>query len=139
MDLEKYTIEELVSLKEQVSELINDYKDGYTYICNVTSNGSTYRDKWTHNVYTLQELCSLHGDGEDNKVDVYSTNPNLDIQNYGDTKYIVSEDDYRKWKDYNILKNNIEKEKDKDELKYLKGRLEDFDMSFSEPVDYPIN
>ena len=152
MDLENYTIEELVNLKDEISERIRSHKDGYIYICNVTSQGRTWRDKSIHNIYTLQELCGVYSDGEDNKVDVFSTNPNLDVQKpfgpyYGDMKYIESREDYERWKDYTYLINNIKEtegktdmsEEFKDELKYLMSRLEEYDTSFTEPMDYTID
>jgi hypothetical protein len=84
-------------------------------------------------------------------VDVFSTNPNLDVQKpfgpyYGDMKYIESREDYERWKDYTYLINNIKEtegktdmsEEFKDELKYLMSRLEEYDTSFTEPMDYPI-
>ena len=108
--------------------------------------------KSIQNIYTLQELCGVYSDGEDNKVDVFSTNPNLDVQKpfgpyYGDMKYIESREDYERWKDYTYLINNIKEtegktdmsEEFKDELKYLMSRLEEYDTSFTEPMDYPID
>jgi hypothetical protein len=75
----------------------------------------------------------------------------LDVQKpfgpyYGDMKYIESREDYERWKDYTYLINNIKEtegktdmsEEFKDELKYLMSRLEEYDTSFTEPMDYPI-
>jgi hypothetical protein len=61
-------------------------------------------------------------------------------------KYIESREDYERWKDYTYLINNIKEtegktdisEEFKDELKYLMSRLEEYDTSFTEPMDYPI-
>ncbi len=151
MDIENYTIEELANLKNKISKRIRDYKDGYAYICIVTSRGEMWRDKSIHNVYAFQELCDVYSDGEDSKVDVYSTNPNLDVQkpfgpHYGTMKYIESTEDFNKWVDYNDLINNIQEleikadtsEEFKDELTNLKSKLEEYDTSFTEPEDYPI-
>jgi hypothetical protein len=76
----------------------------------------------------------------------------LDVQKpfgpyYGDMKYIESREDYERWKDYTYLINNIKEtegktdmsEEFKDELKYLMSRLEEYDTSFTEPMDYPID
>jgi hypothetical protein len=62
-------------------------------------------------------------------------------------KYIESREDYERWKDYTYLINNIKEtegktdmsEEFKDELKYLMSRLEEYDTSFTEPMDYPID
>jgi hypothetical protein len=55
----------------------------------------------------LEELCCRY-DGQDGIVDVYSTNPNLkDIYNYGDLRYIESQEDYNNWYRYEQLKRLI--------------------------------
>jgi hypothetical protein len=151
MDIENYTIEELANLKNKISKRIRDYKDGYLYICIVTSHGEMWRDKSIHNVYAFQELCDVYSDYEDSKVDVFSTNPNFDVQkpmgvHRGTMKYIESTEDFNKWVDYNDLINNIKEleikadtsEEFKDELTNLKSKLEEYDTSFTEPEDYPI-
>ena len=103
MNIEKYTIEELIQLKDDVTSRINDYRDGYLYICNVRSYGRNWRESWIYNTHTLQELCHRYF-GDDGIVDVYSTNPDLSkIENYGDVMYIVSEDDYHKWENHQHL------------------------------------
>jgi len=156
IDLSKYTIEELIGLKNEVSDLIYNYEDGYLYICNVRSYGRNWRDRSIKNTHTLQELCYQYN-GDDGIVDVYSTNPNLEIQNYGDLMYIKSEEDYNKWREYEDLKRIIpDYEKtleewenrenvpfnqrpffkpgfDMDYVNELKKELENFDMSFTPP------
>jgi hypothetical protein len=105
-DLTKYTIEEIVDIKNKCSNHIEYYSDGYDYICKVRSYGRN----WTvniYNVYSLQELCWEYF-GEDGIVDVYSTNPDLPhIDNYGDVMYIVSRDAYNHWNDYDYIKHII--------------------------------
>ena len=156
IDLSKYTIEELIGLKNEVSDLIYNYEDGYLYICNVRSYGRNWRDRSIKNTHTLQELCYQYN-GDDGIVDVYSTNPNLEIQNYGDLMYIKSEEDYNKWREYEDLKRIIpDYEKtleewenrenvpfnqrpffkptfDIDYVNELKKELGNFDMSFTPP------
>jgi len=163
IDLSKYSIGELVGLKNEVSNMINNYKDGYFYICNVRSYGRNWRDNSIHNIHTLQTLCYEYG-GEDGIVDVYSNNPDLSmIENYGDLMYIVSESDYTKWKDYEYFKNtipSISKELDewenrdnvpflyrpsfapyysREELDKMIKKLADDDMSFIFPTPYKPN
>jgi PHD/YefM family antitoxin component YafN of YafNO toxin-antitoxin module len=153
MNIEKYTIEELIQLKNVITTRINNYKDGYLYICDVRSYGRNRYDESIYNEHTLQELCYEYF-GEDGIVDVYSTNPNLGhIDNYGDVMYIVSEEDYEKWKHHQYLLKRIpeiQKELDdwvnqrphfqpiytKDDLDKMKKDLEDYDMSFTPPISY---
>jgi hypothetical protein len=160
MDLSNYTIEQLVELKNEVSNMIHTYEDGYIYICKVRSYGRNWVEYDVKNKEILQELCNKY-DGQDGIVDVYSTNPNLsDIQNYGELKYIVSEEDYENWNKYETLKeviSSIKKElydwdnRDNvpfrqrpmfgpiytlEDLDMYKKKLEDFDMSFVAPSPY---
>jgi len=163
IDLSKYSIGELVELKNEVNDMIYGHNDGYLYICNVRSYGSNRREHGIHNIYTLQELCHEYG-GENGIVDVYSNNPDLSmIENYGGLMYIVSESDYIKWKDYEYLKNSIptiSKRLDdwenrdnipfhsrpsfapvynREELDNMVKKLNDYDMSFVAPVSYKQN
>ena len=105
-DLTKYTIEEIVDIKNKCSNHIEYYSDGYDYICKVRSYGRN----WTvnvYNVYSLQELCWEYF-GDDGIVDVYSTNPDLShIDNYGDVMYIVSREAYNHWNDCDYIKHII--------------------------------
>lgn len=157
MDLSKYTIEELVELKDLIDNRIYSYDDGFIYICKVRSYGRNWNENGITNTHTLQELC-LRYDGDNGIVDVYTNNPNLSVYNYGDLMYIKSKDDYAKWGKYQSLKNNIfdlEKEweewdnKDnipfyqrpyfapiysKEDIEKMKTELENFDMDFTEPV-----
>lgn len=163
IDLSKYSIGELVELKNEVINMIDNYKDGYFYICNVRSYGRNWRDNNIHNIHTLQTLCYEYG-GEDGIVDVYSNNPDLSmIDNYGDLMYIVSESDYTKWKDYEYLKGSIpeiSKRLDnwenrdnvpflhrpsfapmynREDLDKMVKELADYDMSFIAPTPYKPN
>lgn len=159
LDLTQYTIEELITLKSEIESRISSYVDGYLYICNVRSYGRNWTER-VNNVHDLQELCYRY-DGQDGIVDIYSTNPDLgDFYNYGDVMYIVSEDDYTKWKEYEFRKNmipNISKELDewddrdnvpfnsrpffvpiysREDLAEMEKELAEFDMSFIPPVRY---
>lgn len=163
IDLSKYSIGELVELKNEVSNMIDNYKDGYFYICNVRSYGRNWRDNSIHNIHTLQTLCYEY-DGYDGIVDVYSNNPDLSmIDNCGDLMYITSESDYTKWKNYEYLKDSIpeiSKELDnwenrdnvpflhrptfapiysREDLDEMIKELSDYDMSFVTPISYKPN
>jgi hypothetical protein len=46
-------------------------------------------------------------------VDVYTTNPDAKICNYGEVNYIKSEEDYRKWKDATSLVSDIKDYEDR--------------------------
>lgn len=158
LDLTQYTIEELITLKNKIDDHIYSYVDGFTYICNVRSYGRTWTER-VSNTHILQKLSDRYN-GNDGIVDIYSTNPDLSIENYGDVMYIVSEDDYTKWKEYEFRKNMIPKiSKELDEwdnrdnvsfksrpmfspmysrenLAQMEKELAEFDMSFIPPVLY---
>jgi len=158
LDLTQYTIEELVELKNEIDNHVHSYEDGFVYICKVRSYGRSWNER-VSNPYTLQELCYRY-DGYDGIVDVYSTNSNLSIENYGDVKYIVSESDYDKWKGYEDIKNTIPsiiEELDewdnrdnvpfnqrpmfspvytREDLVEYEKKLTDYDMSFVAPASY---
>jgi len=158
IDLTNYSIKELVELQGVIGGMINDYKDGYFYICEVRSYGRNWTENWVYNTHTLQELCNKYF-GEDGIVDVYSNNPDLSaIENYGDVMFVPSIEDYENWKKYMYIKNGIpslEKALDEwdnrdnvpfnkrpyfapiDTREYLaeqKKKLAEFDMSFVAPV-----
>lgn len=154
MDLSKYSIDELVGLKNKINNMIYDYKDGYFYIC----NGRNWEDNSIFNVNTLQELCYEYG-GDNGIVDVYSNNPNLSkLDNYGDVMFVTTKEDYDKWKEHRYITNmipEIEKELDiwdnrenapfrerpmfspvysRESLAEMKQKIADYDMSFVAPV-----
>ena len=159
LDITNYTIEELVELKNNIVNRIENYSDGYVYLCNVRSYGRIWKEH-VYNTHTLQELCYRYF-GDDGIVDVYSTNPDLShIENYGDVKYIKSVDDYDRWKYYEHLKRmvvdteeelNVWDKRDdipfnqrpmfspiysREDLEGLRIELSEYDMSFSIPTPY---
>ena len=160
MNLDNYTFDELIKLKNEVNFRINSFEDGYFYICNVRSYGRNWKDKSIKNPHTLQELCYQYF-GEDGIVDVYSNNPDLSgIDNYGCLKFIPSVEDHKKWKEYMYLKNSIPRHEQelkvweerenvpfrqrpsfapfytREDIDGQKLKLENFDMNFVEPKSY---
>ena len=106
MELFNLPFEELIELRNRIDGMIRSYKDGYLYICKVRSYGRNWNEN-INNVFELEELCQRYS-GDDGIVDVYSTNPNLkDIYNYGDLRYIESQEDYNNWYRYEQLKRLI--------------------------------
>ena len=111
MNLDKLTMDELISLRNKIEYKINSYEDGYLYICSVRQFGSVWEER-PSSLYSLRELCDSYY-GDNGIVDVYTNNPNLEFpemgfENYGDVMFIKSEDDYRDWVKYNKEKNFIE-------------------------------
>ena len=98
MKLDGLTLEELYSLRGRLDGMINHYDDGFEYICNVRSYGSNWVDRLT-NHKTVQDLCYRYY-GDEGIVDIYTTNPTLSVDNYGEVNYIVSVEDYKKWEEY---------------------------------------
>ena len=94
MNLDTLTLQELVRLKNEIANRIYSYEDGFLYICKVRSYGRVWPE-YPKNIYEVQELC-YHYDGYDGIVDVYTTNPDAKIENYGEVNYIKSVDDYEK-------------------------------------------
>jgi hypothetical protein len=161
LDITKNTIEELITLRDTINDYISNYKDDYLYICKVRSYGRNWTEH-INNAFELQNLCDEYN-GNNGIVDIYSTNPNLSVRNYGDTMYIVSENDLKQWQDYTYLKNhipNVEEEIDKwdnrdnvpfsyrphfapsysrEDLELMKETLKNYDMSFVPPVSYNVN
>ena len=109
MDLTGYTFEQLIELKNTLEGMIYSYTDGYVYICQVCSYGRNWVER-PKNSYEVQNL-SYRYFGDDGIVDVYTTNPNLKIEIYGNVFYIESVEDYNKWKNYHdteIILKDIE-------------------------------
>jgi len=111
MNLDKLTIDELISLRNEIEGRIQSFEDGYLYICSVRQFGSVWEER-PSNLYTLSELCDSYN-GDNGIVDVYTNNPNLkfpemEFYNYGDVMFIKSEYDYREWVKFNKSRKLIE-------------------------------
>jgi hypothetical protein len=62
MDIEKLNMGELIELRNRIQYRIDNYSDGYLYICSVRQYGSVWEEK-PNNLYTLSDLCdSYYGD-----------------------------------------------------------------------------
>lgn len=128
MDLTNLSIDELISLRNQIEGLIRSYDDGYLYICRVRRFGSVWEERPT-SLLSLKELCDQYN-GDNGIVDVYTNNPNLklpevEFYNYGDVMYIQSEDDYKQWITHTQSKiliedvtNELNKWENRDELPF---------------------
>ena len=130
MNLSKLTIDELISLRNEIEDIINSYDDGYLYICSVRQFGRVWEER-PKSLHSLKELCDSYN-GDNGIVDVYTNNPNLrftemEFYNYGDVMYIKSEDDYREWIKHTKAKNLI---------KDVTQRLDEWDDSKNLPFKY---
>jgi hypothetical protein len=103
--LKNLSIEELREVRNMASELIHDYVDGFQYECKVRSYGRNWTERPT-NVYSVEELCFEYS-GEDGIVDIYTTNPDLIIENYGNTYYFPTLEDAERWRNHTYLVNSI--------------------------------
>ena len=111
IDFTKHSVEELRELQNKIGNYLHDMNDGFIYICEVRSYGNRWKNVLT-NELAVNDLCIKY-DGEDGIVDVYTTNPDAKIENYGEVNYIKSEDQYRKWKDSETLISQIKSAEDR--------------------------
>jgi hypothetical protein len=130
MNLDKLTMDELISLRNKIDNKIQSYEDGYLYICSVRQFGSVWEER-PSSLYSLRELCDSYY-GDNGIVDVYTNNPNLEFSemefyNYGDVMYIKSEGDYRDWVKYNKEKNFVED---------ITKRVNEWEESKDKPLRY---
>ena len=156
MNLDNHTFEELVKLRDEIENRLNFIDDGFLYLCKVRSYGRSWTER-PSNTYVLNELC-LRYDGDEGIVDVYTTNPDLNLQNYGGVYYVKSEEEYKAWKEWDYMTKsipNMEKELEewdnrdnvpfsrrplfapiftRERIDEYKKELEEYDMSFTPPV-----
>ena len=111
MDFTKYSVAELRELQNKIGNYIHNLNDGFVYICQVRSYGNNWKQTLT-NERAVNDLCEQY-DGYDGIVDVYTTNPDAKIENYGEVNYIKSEDQYRKWKESETLISQIKSAEDR--------------------------
>ena len=111
MDFTKYSVEELRELQNNIGHYLHNMNDGFIYICQIRSYGNRWKNVLT-NELAVNDLC-IEYDGYDGIVDVYTTNPDANISNYGEVNYIKSEDQYRKWKQSETLISQIKSAEDK--------------------------
>ena len=130
MNLTKLSINELISLRDEIEGLIYSHDDGYLYICSVRQFGSVWEER-PKSLHSLRELCNSYY-GDNGIVDVYTNNPNLEFpemefENYGDVMYIRSEGDYKQWVEHTKRKNLI---------KDVTQQLDEWDESKNLPFRY---
>lgn len=103
--LKNLSIEELREVQAQAGNLIYAYEDGFTYECRVRSYGRNWTEHHS-NPYTVQELLNHYG-GDDGIVDIYTNNPNLQVDNYGETYYFPTLEDAEAWRNKRYLESWI--------------------------------
>ena len=118
IDFTEHSVEELRELENSISHYLYNRNDGFIYICEVRSYGNRWENVLT-NELAVNDLCVKY-DGYDGIVDVYTTNPDAKIENYGEVNYIKSEEDYTKWKQSEVLMNFI-KSTENDIERFNKG------------------
>lgn len=101
IDFTQHSVEELRELENKITYYIHTRDDGFKYICEIRSYGRRWKQELTNEV-AVNDLCREY-DGQDGIVDVYTTNPDAKIENYGKVNYIKSVEDYNKWKQSNVL------------------------------------
>jgi len=111
IDFTKYSVEELRELENKIAYYLEKRNDGFIYICEVRSYGNNWKNTLT-NELAVNDLCAQY-DGYDGIVDVYTTNPDAKISNYGQVMYIKSEDQYLKWKKSETLISQIKSAEDR--------------------------
>jgi protein associated with RNAse G/E len=121
MDFTKYSVEELRELQNKIGNYLHDMNDGFIYICEVRSYGNNWKNVLT-NECTVNDLCVKY-DGYDGIVDVYTTNPDAKIENYGEVNYIKSQEDYDKWKKSEELSRLIKNAEDSIEKWKNRGNI----------------
>ena len=147
------SLESLTMLRNTIDDVIHSRKDGYFYICKVRSFGRVWENNHIHNTLVLQELCDEYS-GDNGIVDVYSNNPDLDVQNYaGETMFIPTIEDYNKWKEYTTICSEIKYYERKlngsdgynvfttidfikNQIEDLKEQLDNMHMDFVYPISY---
>jgi len=111
IDFIKYSVEELRELQNKIGDYLQNREDGFIYICEVRSYGNNWKQTLT-NELAVNDLCFQY-DGYDGIVDVYTTNPDTNISNYGEVNYIKSEKDYNKWYEASSLVSDIKNYEDR--------------------------
>lgn len=115
--LKNLGIEELNEVRNTAANLIHEYQDGFQYECKVRSYGRNWTNKM-YNAHAVQDLCYEY-DGDNGIIDVYTTNPDLNIHNYGNTYYFPSMEDAERWRSHTYAANRIPE---------WKRELEEWDM-----------
>jgi len=111
IDFTQHSVEKLRELQNKISHYIHTREDGFIYICECRSYGRNWKQT-LFNEFAVNDLCADY-DGYDGIVDVYTTNPDANISNYGEVNYIKSEDQYCKWKQSETLISQIKSAEDK--------------------------
>jgi hypothetical protein len=103
--LKNLSIEQLKEVRLLAEDLIYRYDDGFLYQCKIRSYGRNWTETLT-NEHALQDLCYRY-DGDDGIIDVYTTNPDLSLHNYGETYYFPTLADAEVWRNKRYLESWI--------------------------------
>lgn len=103
--LKNLSFEQLNEVRNLVSNLIYSYDDGYRYECKVRSYGRSWTEHHA-NPQCVQDLCYRY-DGDDGIIDVYTTNPDLKIDTYGNAYYFPTLEDAETWRNKRYLESWI--------------------------------
>jgi hypothetical protein len=103
--LKNLSIEELNEVRNTAANLIHHYEDGFQYECKVRSYGRSWTQK-LKNSHAVQDLCYEY-DGDNGIVGVYTNNPDLNIENYGETYYFPSMEEAERWRSHTYIANRI--------------------------------
>jgi hypothetical protein len=107
IDLNKYSKQELIDLKSQIENHLQNMKDGYLYICKIRSYGSNYNLNYD-NDYSAKE-CFYEYNGDNGYCDLYTNNPEEIRPSYGGSVYYVkSQEDFDKWLKYEKMSSDLE-------------------------------
>ena len=148
IDLTKYSVEELRELQNKIGNYLHDMNDGFVYICNIRSYGRNWKQVLTNEV-AVNDLCREY-DGDDGIVDVYTTNPDAKIENYGQVMYVQTEMDYEKCVKSNELIGLIKSAEEKlrptfspmwteQDILGWRNELELLEWTYEEPVSINKN
>jgi hypothetical protein len=122
MNIETLTLNEMVELRDKLNDSINNYSDGFIYELHIRSYGRNWRET-VSNAVAVQERCWEYN-GDEGIIDIYTTNRDLRVHNYGETYYFPTLDDGKRWRDKRYLERQIPQ---------LEKELDDWDNRESVP------
>jgi hypothetical protein len=131
MELSVYTIEQLIELRDNISNYILNKEDGFLYINRIHSYGRSH-DTISSNLHSAKELCDRYT-GDDGVAELYTTNPDATGYVYGGIYLINSKEEYDKWMEYKTLKSLIRDAEDTIKKWENRGNVSFYSRPRSEP------